>query len=384
LGTIARPGLEMSEIMTRDSAWGGTPGSRGLSGTMNGPRRRIVVVTGASAGVGRAIAQAFARQGDVVGLIARHQPALEEVRAEVDRMGGVGVVLPADVADAEAIEAAAAEMERRFGPPDIWVNNAMVSVFSPFREMTAKEFRRVTEVTYLGFVYGTMSALKRMLPRDSGVVVQVGSALAYRGIPLQSAYCGAKHAIQGFNESLRTELIHDGSNVRVTMVQLPAMNTPQFDWVRSRLPGRAQPVPPIFAPELAADAVLWAAEHDRRELNVSWSAERAILGNKLVPGLIDHYLARTGVDGQQTEEPEDPDRPDNLWEPVAGLHRTRGRFEDRAARTSRHFWLVTHPWQVTAVGAAAAASLIGALRLFRGGRHDGAGEPSGLRPRRRR
>jgi NAD(P)-dependent dehydrogenase (short-subunit alcohol dehydrogenase family) len=261
----------------------------------------VVVVTGASAGVGRATVRAFARRGCRIGLIARGEDGLEGARREVEEAGGQALICKTDVADAAGIEAAAAAIEERLGPIDIWVNNAMVSVFSPLKEMTVEEFRRVTEVTYLGYVYGTMAALKRMLPRDRGTIVQVGSALAYRGIPLQSAYCGAKHAIQGFTESVRCELLHDGSNVWITMVQMPALNTPQFDWVKSRLPNRAQPVPPIYQPEVAAEAIVWAAHHRRRELLVGSSTVRAVLGDKVAPGLLDRYLARTGYESQQTE-----------------------------------------------------------------------------------
>src|SRR5437773_605897 len=235
----------------------------------------VIVITGASAGVGRATVQAFARRGAQLGLIARGPDGLEAARKEVDQLGGSALVFAIDVADAEKVEEAAARVEEAFGPIDIWVNNAMVSVFSPIKEMTADEFRRVTEVTYLGVVYGTLSALRRMLPRDRGSIVQVGSALAYRGIPLQAAYCGAKHAIQGFCDSLRAELLHDRSGVRVTMVQLPAMNTPQFEWVKSRLRNRAQPVPPIYQPEVAARAIVWASEHDRREIYVGFSTQAA-------------------------------------------------------------------------------------------------------------
>src|ERR687886_164259 len=281
-------------------------------------RPEVVVVTGASAGVGRATVQAFAKRGARVGLIARGRAGLEGAKNEVESFGGKAMVLPTDVADADAVEKAAQKVEEELGPIDVWVNNAMVSVFSPVREMTAEEFRRVTEVTYLGYVYGTMAALKWMLPRDRGTIVQVGSALAYRGIPLQAAYCGAKHAIQGFTESLRAELLHDGSGVKVTMVQLPALNTPQFGWTRSRLPSKAQPVPPIYQPEVAAEgeAIFWPPHHDRRELYVGLSTSIVLLGNKLAPGLGDRYLARTGYDSQQTGEPRDPALPDNLWEPV--------------------------------------------------------------------
>lgn len=293
---------------------------------------KVVMITGASAGVGRATAVAFARQGARIGLLARGAAGLDGALQDVERAGGRAVICLADVADAAAVEQAAAKLEAAFGPIDIWINNAMASVFSPAHEMSAEEFRRVTEVTYLGVVHGTLSALKRMRPRDRGVIVQVGSALAYRGIPLQSAYCAAKHAVQGLCESLRVELLHDRKRVHITMVQLPALNTPQFDWVKSRLGGRAQPVPPIFQPEVAADAILWASEHDRREVRVGAPTWVAIVGNSIAPGLADRYLARTGYAAQQTREPEDPDRPHNLWEPVDstrdfGAH---GRFDDRA------------------------------------------------------
>src|SRR5438876_829006 len=255
---------------------------------------QVVVVTGASAGVGRAVVRAFARRGASVGLLARGAAGLQAAATEVRHAGGRAVAVPTDVADAGQVEAAAAKVEDELGPIDIWVNNAMVSVFSPFKEMEAAEFRRVTEVTYLGVVYGTLSALKHMLPRNRGVIVQVGSALAYRGIPLQSAYCGAKHAIQGFTEAVRCELLHDRSDVRITMVQLPALNTPQFGWVKSRLPNEPQPVPPLYDPRLAARAILWAAEHDRRELVVGEPSLAAIVVNAVAPGFADRYLARNG------------------------------------------------------------------------------------------
>ncbi|HKA54981.1 MAG TPA: SDR family oxidoreductase, partial [Candidatus Binatia bacterium] len=266
----------------------------------------------------------------------------EGARREVEAAGAKALVLPTDVAAAERVEAAAAAVEDQLGPIDIWINNAMASVFSPVKEMTAAEFKRVTEVTYLGFVYGTLAALRRMLPRNRGVIVQVGSALAYRGIPLQAAYCGAKHAIQGFVDSLRCELLHDGVNVRVTMVQMPALNTPQFRWVKSRLPHKAQPVPPIFQPEVAAVAIYWAAHHNRRELYVGWPTVKAIVGNKIVPGLADWYLARTGYEAQQTNEPADPNRPHNLWEPVPGDHGAHGVFDRRATPRSAQLWATTH------------------------------------------
>ena len=317
-------------------------------------RPEVVVITGASAGVGRATAQAFGRRGARVGLLARGRDGLEGAKAEAEAAGAKALVLPTDVSDAQAVEAAAGEVEERFGPIDVWVNNAMVSVFSPVKEMTAEEFRRVTEVTYLGTVYGTLAALKRMLPRNRGSIVQVGSALAYRGIPLQSAYCGSKHAIQGFTESLRSELIHDRSDVQLTMVQMPALNTPQFGWVRSRLPRKPQPVPPIFQPEVAAEAIVWAAQHRRNELWVGWPAVKAIWGNKLIPRELDYYLARTGYDSQQTDEPVDQDRKDNLWEPLPGDHGAHGSFDNRAHRRSYQWWANTHRGAVALAGTALA------------------------------
>lgn len=296
-------------------------------------KNEVVVVTGASAGLGRATAREFGKRGAKVGLIARGVDGLEGAKREIESAGGSAMVLPADVADANAVEEAAASVEREFGPINIWVNNAMASVFSPVRQMQPEEYKRVTEVTYLGVVYGTLAALKRMLPRDRGTIVQVGSALAYRSIPLQSAYCAAKHAIAGFTDSLRCELIHDKSNVRVTMVQMPALNTPQFGWVKSRLKFKAQPVPPIFQPEVGARAIYWAAHHSRREIYAGWPTVEAIVGNKLAPGMLDHYLGKTGFDSQQTDEPEDPNRPNNLWEPLKGDHGAHGAF-DRQARDS--------------------------------------------------
>jgi NAD(P)-dependent dehydrogenase (short-subunit alcohol dehydrogenase family) len=324
--------------------------------------RSVVVITGASAGVGRAAVRAFARHGADIGLIARGRDGLEGARREVEDAGGRAIVLAADVANHDAVEAAAERVERELGPIDVWVNNAMVSVFSPVKDMQPDEFQRVTDVTYLGVVYGTLAALKRMLPRDRGAIVQVGSALAYRGIPLQAAYCGAKHAIQGFSESLRCELLHDGSNVHVSMVQLPAMNTPQFDWVKSRLPRRAQPVPPIYAPEIAADAIVWAASHRRREMSVGAVTTGVIWANKLAAGLGDRYLARTGYDSQQTDEPADPDRPNNLWHPLPGDHGPHGRFGDRTTHSSPQTWINERLPAVAMIAAGGAALLWGALR----------------------
>lgn len=307
-------------------------------------RPEVVVVTGASAGVGRAIACAFARRGARIGLLARGHTGLEGARKEVEQLGGQALALPTDVADPTQVEEAAVQVEGAFGPIDIWINVAMASVFSPAKEMTPEEYKRVTEVTYLGQVYGTLAALRRMLPRDRGRIIQIGSALAYRGIPLQSAYCGAKHAIQGFTESVRCELMHDKSNVKISMVQLPAVNTPQFGWVKSRLPHKAQPVPPIYQPEVIADAVTWVTEHYRRQLFIGASTVIVIQGNKLAPGLGDRYLARTGYASQQTSEPENPDRPNNLWAPVDEDqdHGAHGTFDDRAQATSVQLWADTH------------------------------------------
>ena len=302
-------------------------------------RPEVVVITGASAGVGRAVAREFAKYRARIGLLARNREALEIARAEVKEAGGEALVVSTDVANAEQVEAAAEAVEKELGAIDIWINNAMVSVFSPVKEMTAEEFKRVTDVTYLGTVYGTLAALKRMLPRKAGVILQVGSALAYRGIPLQAAYCGAKHAVQGFCESLRCELLHDGSAVKLIMVQMPALNTPQFGWVKSRLPGKPRPVPPIFQPEVAAQAVYWAAHHDRPEVYLGWPTSKAIVGNKIAPRFADWYLARTGYDAQQTDEPVEPGRKDNLWEPVPGDHGAHGTFDSRSKAYSLQFWL---------------------------------------------
>jgi NAD(P)-dependent dehydrogenase (short-subunit alcohol dehydrogenase family) len=327
----------------------------------------VVVVTGATSGVGRATARAFAEQGAKVGLLARGSDGLDGAAREVEEAGGTALAIATDVADPEAVEAAAEEIERELGPIDVWVNDAMTSVFAPVHEIRPEEFRRVTDVTYHGVVFGTMAALRRMRARDRGVIVQVGSALAYRGIPLQSAYCGSKHAIQGFTESLRTELMHDESRVHVTMVQMPALNTPQFDVVLSRLPHRAQPVPPIYQPEVAARAIVHAARHpERRERWVGASTALTIMANKAVPGLLDRYLGRTGFDSQQTDVPEDPARPDNLWKPVSGDRGAHGRFDDASRRHSLQQIVATGRPPALAVaavlGSALAATGIAALR----------------------
>jgi len=325
---------------------------------------RVIVVTGASGGVGRAVARAFGARGDKVALLARGEVGLEAAAKEVEAAGGTALTAPVDVSEYPAVDVAASRVEAELGPIDIWVNVAFSSVFAPFTEVSMEEFKRTTDVTYLGFVHGTKAALDRMLPRDSGTIVQVGSALAYRGIPLQSAYCGAKHAIQGFNESLRCELMHDGSKVRTTMVQLPAVNTPQFDWVLSRLPRHPQPVPPIFQPEVVADAIVYAAEHPRRrEYYVGASAVATILGDKVAAGLLDRYLAKTGYDSQQTSEPVSPDRPANLFEPADGAggrdFGTHGSFDRQARGTSWQVRLNKSPWLFAAAVNVAAAAVAG-------------------------
>ncbi|MCZ2075888.1 MAG: SDR family oxidoreductase [Bryobacterales bacterium] len=304
--------------------------------------RRVVVITGASAGVGRAAAREFAQRGYAVALLARGSDGLNAAKREVEEAGSRAITMSTDVAVAEEVEAAAEAAERELGPIDVWVNNAMVSVFSPVMRMTADEFRRVTEVTYLGTVHGTLAALRRMVPRDRGTIIQVGSALAYRAIPLQSGYCAAKHAVAGFTESLRTELLHDSSAVHVTLVHLPALNTPQFDWSRNRMPRQAQPVPPIFQPEVAAAAIVWSATQRRRELYVGWPTVKAVIGDKIAPGLLDRYLAATGYEAQQADQPVKDGRPDNLWAPVAGDHGAHGRFDERARARSWQFWASTH------------------------------------------
>ncbi|WP_323742630.1 SDR family oxidoreductase [Nocardioides islandensis] len=325
---------------------------------------RVVVVTGASAGIGRASARAFADRGDTVALLARGTRGLGAAAEELVARGVEVRTYPVDVADPDALDAVATRVEEDLGPIDVWVNVAFTSVFARFVDVEPAEYERVTTVNYLGFVNGTRSALKRMLPRDRGTVVHVGSTLAYRGIPLQSAYCGSKHAIQGFHESLRTELMHEGSAVRVTMVQMPAVNTPQFSWVLSRLPHQAQPVPPIYQPEVAARAVVHAADHpERREYWVGTSTMLTLVANAVAPGLLDRYLARTGFDSQQTDAARPPDQPANLWEPADGPDGrdfgAHGRFDDRAIATSPQAWASRHHGLVGAgAGVLAAATLL--------------------------
>jgi NAD(P)-dependent dehydrogenase (short-subunit alcohol dehydrogenase family) len=322
---------------------------------------KVVVITGASSGVGRACVRAFAAEGAALGLIARNDEALENAADEARALGGEALVLPLDVSDHVAVERAASDVEDRFGRIDVWVNNAMVTVMSPVAQMTADEFRRVNEVNYLGYVYGTLSALSRMRPRDEGTIIQIGSALAYRSIPLQSAYCASKAAIRGFTDALRTELLHDGSNVRVSMLQLPAVNTPQFHVARTRLPMHPKPVPPIYAPEMIAEATLWAAENAPREMVIAGSALKAIVGQKLFPGLVDRYLARVGYEAQQADFPVEPERPDNLFSTVPGDPGASGEFSDEAHLVAPQLLARMHPAVVGAVGTGIAAGVVAAV-----------------------
>jgi NAD(P)-dependent dehydrogenase (short-subunit alcohol dehydrogenase family) len=324
---------------------------------------RVIVLTGASAGVGRAAAKAFGGLGERVALLARGEEGLEAAAAEVRAAGGEALAIPTDVTQPEAVERAAERVESELGPIDVWVNDAMATIFAPFSEIEPAEYRRATEVTYLGCVWGTRAALGRMVPRDRGVVVQVGSALAFRGIPLQAPYCGAKHAIEGFSESVRAELLHDRSAVRLSLVHLPAVNTPQFEIGRTKLPRHPQPVPPIYQPEVAAEAIVWISSHRRRQLYVGAPTLKTVLGNRVAPALVDRYLARTGYEGQQTEEPVDPNRPDNLFEPVPGDHGTHGRFDEGARSGSPVTWLSRHRALLGGlVAAAGAAAVAGSLR----------------------
>lgn len=323
---------------------------------------RVVFVTGASAGVGRAAARAFAARGASLGLFARGRAGLEQAAKEIEGMGGRAQVCVGDVSDPERVEAAAEEVEAALGPIEVWVNDAMVTVMSRIADSTPEDFRRVDEVTYLGTVYGTLAALRRMRARNRGTIVQVGSALAYRAIPLQSAYCAAKHAVRGFTDSLRTELRHEGSAVRVTMVQLPALNTPQFEWSKLRVTRRPQPVPPIYQPEVAAEAIVFAACAGRREVWVGGSSSLLVLGNKLAPSVGDWYLARHGFASQLTDEPVDPDRPHNLYTPLPGDHGAHGRFDARASRRCLQLWLTRHRGGVALAGAAAAALFLWVAR----------------------
>jgi NAD(P)-dependent dehydrogenase (short-subunit alcohol dehydrogenase family) len=321
----------------------------------------IAVITGGTAGIGRAVARRLAARGTHVAVLARGWDRLDATADELRRLGIAALALEVDVADESAVEQAAEETERQLGPIDIWINNAMATVYAPVTAIDPGEFRRATEVTYLGAVWGTMAALRRMRPRDRGTIVQVGSALAYRGIPLQSPYCGAKHALQGFTESLRTELLHEGSNVHVTMVQLPAHNTPQFSWGRTKMPREPQPVPPIFQPEVAAEAIVFAAHHRRRQILVAWPTVKAVFGNRIAPGFADRYLAKHGFRDQQTAEAVDPNRADNLFEPVPGEFAAHGEFDEEAKSGSALLWATLHRGTL-AVAAGAGIAAAAALR----------------------
>ena len=323
----------------------------------------VVVITGASAGVGRATVREFAKRGAHIGLLARSEDGLEGAKEDVESLGGKAIAIPTDVADPKQVEAAADKVEEEFGPIDIWVNNAMTTIFSEFKDVTSEEFKRGTEVTYLGSVYGTMSALNRMLPRDSGSIVQVGSALSYRSIPLQSVYCGAKHAMRGFTDSVRTELMHENSNVSITMVQLPGLNTPQFEHCRAKMGYHPQPVAPIFQPEVAADAIVWAAYHpERRETFVGTSSVLTIWGQKLAPGLVARYLARTAYSGQQTSQQiEDSYREGNLFEPASGDRGAHGPFDGSSYDSSIQLWATKRRGML----AAAAAGLVALVAFIK-------------------
>lgn len=323
---------------------------------------RVVLVTGASGGVGRALVRALARKKCKIGMLARGKDGLEGAKREVEELGGAALALPTDVAKSEEIEAAAEAVERQFGPIDVWINDAMVSMYAPFWEISAEEYKHMTEVTYLGQVYGTMAALRRMRPRNRGTIVQVGSALAKRSIPLQSAYCGAKHAIAGFTESLRCELIHEKSDIKITMVDLPGVNTTQFEWTKNRMPHKPRPTGPIFQPEVAAQGIVFAAEHPwRKKVIVGFPAWEAIVGEKFIPGTLDHYLADAAWEGSQLPEPADPNHRDNFWEPLPGDHGSHGPFDALAKEHSGQLWATEHRngvWAAMAgigVGAALAA-----------------------------
>lgn len=333
---------------------------------MGEKQAQVVVVTGSSGGVGRAIAHAFAKRGAHIGLLARGAEALDTVVKEVESLGGRALAVPTDVSDHAQVEAAALAVEARFGQIDVWVNDAMATVFAQFSDLEPDEFKRATEVTYLGTVYGTMVALSRMKPRDHGAIIQVGSALSYRAIPLQAAYCGAKFAIRGFTDSVRVELLRDKSKVSLTMVQLPGVNTTQFNWCRSKMPDHPQPVPPIYQPEIPAEAVYWASQHHRREVWVGASAVMAILGNRVAPSIADRYLARTGFKGQQMQgRPVSRDRPDNLFEPLPKLAATHGIFDAEAKTRSPQMWMATHRPVVFCALAGVAAAATGILRAAR-------------------
>ena len=325
---------------------------------MDQQRTETVVVTGGTAGVGRATVREFARNGANLAILARGEDRLQAAKKEVEEFGRKALAISVDVSDAEAVEKAADQIERELGQIDIWVNNAFAGIFARFLDVTPEEYERVTAVTYLGQVNGTRAALKRMTPRNRGSVVLVGSALAYRGIPLQSAYCGAKHAIQGLIDSVRTELIHDAHGVHISMVQLPGLNTPQFEWIRAKLPGKPRPIGAVFQPEVAARAIYFAAHSDRKEIEVGYPTVQSIWGDKVASAWLDDYLAEVGFTGQQSPEPVSPDRKDNLFEPVPGDFAAHGRFDNEAHEDSPELWASMHKKQIglAALGAVAATA----------------------------
>nr|WKN36597.1 SDR family oxidoreductase [Tunicatimonas sp. TK19036] len=325
----------------------------------------VVVITGASAGVGRAAAREFAKNGYQVALLARSEAGLEGARQDVEALGGKALAIPVDVSDQKKVEAAAQQIEDELGLIDVWVNNAMQSVFSPFDQMTPEEFKYVVEVTFMGQVYGTMAALKRMKPRNRGTIIMVGSALAFRGIPLQSAYCASKHAVKGFFDSVRSELVHDNSDVQLTMVHLSAINTTQFNWVKSRLPKKGKPMGKVYQPEVAARAIYSAANQNRRTIFVGSGPFQTALGNTFIPGMLDRLLAKTGYSGQQTDQPEDPDRPDNLWEPINEDRGAHGSFDDKASEESLELQVSTNRGMEAAVVAGTALGVAGLVYLLR-------------------
>jgi NAD(P)-dependent dehydrogenase (short-subunit alcohol dehydrogenase family) len=325
----------------------------------------VVVITGGTAGVGRATARRFASSGAKVAVLARGKDGLEGTKNDIERVGSQALALEVDVSDAKAVDQAASRIEADLGPIDIWVNNAMTAVFSPTWDMEPDEYKRVTEVTYLGQVYGTLAALKRMRPRNRGSIVLVGSALAYRGIPLQSSYCAAKHAIQGFADSLRAELMHEKSKILLTMVQLPGVNTPQFSWVKSRMPRHPKPMGACYQPEVPAEAIYWAAHHKRRELMVAMPTVEAIYGNKLFPELGDWFLSKVGFSGQQTDEKVDPNRPNNLYEPLPGDFGAHGIFDEQAKPASPQLWSTLHRRKALGVSLGIAGLAFGIWQLGR-------------------
>ncbi|HZZ41754.1 MAG TPA: SDR family oxidoreductase [Tepidisphaeraceae bacterium] len=330
----------------------------------------VVAITGASGGVGRATARLFAKRGAKIALLARGKDRLEATKNEVEERGGRAIAIPTDVSQFEQVEAAASITEQKFGPIDLWINNAMLSMYSPFMKMTPEEFRHIVNVTFLGVMHGTHCALKRMQPRDAGKIIQVGSALAFRSIPLQSAYCASKHAIQGFTESLHSELIHQKCSVKLSIVNMPALNTTQFVWTKNKMGRKARPAGTIYQPEVAADGILFAAEHDRREITVGYTTVEAIVGEKIAPGMLDHYLARVAWNGSLLPEPADSNQPDNFWQPAPAPRGSHGPFDDLAHRRSPQLWLTKNRMALATVALAGLGLAVGSrLSRSRSGGH---------------